>query len=186
VLNDAPALFPTGCPPGNETTVTFEATDPAGNTGSAQSSVTVQDSTAPTVTCDTAVDTLWPVNHKMVDVGLMWTAADLCDTEPLTVEVTVTSDEDPALASGAGGPVHCPDAIIDGTEVLLRAERSGAGDGRVYEITVSAADACGNVGTCTVSVGVPENQSPGSVPVDSGQNFDATMCPTSSTRFSLD
>ena len=182
VLNDAPALFPSGCAPGNETTVTFEATDPAGNTGSAQSTVWVQDTTAPTVTCDVAVDRLWPANHKMVDVGLTFTAADLCDTAPLAVDVSVTSDEDPAAALGAGGPVHCPDATIDGTDVQLRAERSGSGDGRVYEITVSAADACGNVGTCTVSVGVPKNQSPGSVPQDSGQDFDASMClPTASS-----
>jgi hypothetical protein len=176
VLNDAPGLFPSGCAPGNETTVTFEATDGAGNTGSAQSSVTVQDTTEPMVNCDVAVDTLWPVNHKFVDVGLTYTATDVCDTGSLAVEVTVTSDEDPLNASGAGGPIHCPDAQIDGTNVALRAERSGSGDGRVYEITVSATDNCGNVGTCTVSVGVPKSRRPGSTPVDSGQGFDATMC----------
>ena len=177
VLNDAPALFPAGCAPGTATTVTFEATDPAGNTGSAQSSVTVQDTTAPTVTCDTAVDRLWPPNHGLVDVGLTWSAADLCDTAPLAVEVTVTSDEDPAAATGAGGPIHCPDAVVNGTDVQLRAERSGTGDGRVYAITVSATDGCGNVGVCTVSVGVPMSQKPSSVPIDSGQGFDASGCP---------
>lgn len=176
VLNDAPPLFPAGCAAGAATTVTFEATDPAGNTGSAQSTVTVQDTTAPTVTCETVVDRLWPANHKFVDVGLTWTASDLCDTAPLVVDVSVTSDEDPSAATGAGGPAHCPDAMVDGTDVQLRAERSGSGDGRVYEITVSATDGCGNVGTCSVSVGVPKSQSPGSVPIDSGQGFDAEMC----------
>lgn len=176
VLNDAPALFPSGCPPGTSTPVTFEATDPSGNIGDAGSSVTVQDTTAPTVTCDTAIDMLWPPNHRMVDVGLSYTAVDVCDTSALAIEVTVTSDENPLTARGAGGPIHCPDAVVNGTDVLLRAERSGSGDGRVYEITVSATDNCGNVGTCTVSVGVPKSQAPGSTPVDSGQAFDATMC----------
>jgi hypothetical protein len=32
------------------------------------------------------------------------------------------------------------------------------------------------VGTCTVAVGVPKSQAPGSTPVDSGQSFDATQC----------
>jgi hypothetical protein len=176
VLNDAPALFPSGCPPGSSTTVNFDATDGAGNTGTAQSSVTVQDTTAPTVTCDTAIDMLWSPNHQMVDVGLSYTAVDVCDTSALAIEVTVTSDENPLTASGAGGPIHCPDAVVNGTDVLLRAERSGSGDGRVYAITVSATDNCGNVGTCTVSVGVTKSQAPGSTPVDSGQAFDATTC----------
>jgi hypothetical protein len=176
VVNDAPPLFPSACPPGAETTVTFEATDGAGLTGTAQSSVTVQDSTAPTVMCETAVDRLWPPNHKLVDVGLSYSASDLCDNGSLAVQVSVTSDEDPQSASGSGGQVHCPDAVVNGTEVLLRAERSGSGDGRVYEITVSAIDACGNVGTCTVTVGVPKNQAPSSTPIDSGQDYNAALC----------
>ena len=99
------------------------------------------------------------------------------DPETDIAVLQAAGDKLPAAALGAGGGYHCPDAIIDGTDVQLRAERSGAGDGRVYEITVSAADACGNVGTCTVSVGVPKNQSPGSVPLDSGQDFNAATCP---------
>ena len=156
--------------------MTFDATDGAGNMGSAQSSVTVQDTTEPTVSCQTAVDTLWPANHKLVDVGLTYAAFDVCDTSSLAIDISVTSDEHPRDAGGAGGRNHCPDAVVDGETVLLRAERSGSGDGRVYEITVSATDNCGNVGTCTVSVGVPKSQKPGSTPIDSGQGFDATMC----------
>ena len=176
VYNDAPTLVPSGCAPGTSTMVTFDATDGSGNTGTAQSSVTVQDTTAPTVSCGTALDRLWPVNHKMVDVGLSYAASDVCDTSTLAIDVTVTSDEDPLSAGGSGGPIHCPDAIVNGTDVLLRAERSGLGDGRVYQITVTATDDCGNVGSCTVSVGVPLSQAPSSTPVDSGQAFDATMC----------
>ena len=123
-----------------------------------------------------AEDMLWPANHKYVDVGLGYAAADVCDTSALAIDVTVTSDENPRDVGGAGGWKHCPDAVVDGETVLLRAERSGLGDGRVYKITVSATDACGNVGSCAVSVGVPMSQKPGSTPIDSGQAFDATMC----------
>ena len=176
VGNDAPLLFPSSCPPGTQTTVTFDATDNGGLVGFAQSSVTVQDSTAPVMTCATAVDMLWPPNHKMVDVGLTFTATDSCDEDLLAIEVTVTSDEDPT-DKGSGGRIHCPDAVVGpDSSVLLRAERSGTGDGRVYVITVSASDECGNVGTCQVSVGVPKGKKPGSVPVDSGQAFDAAVC----------
>jgi hypothetical protein len=176
VNNDAPALFPSGCLPGAETTVTFDAVDGSGIVGTAQSTVTIQDTTEPTVSCQTAVDMLWPANHKMVDVGLSFAASDLCDTGALAIEITVTTDEHPLDAGGAGGPIHCPDAVVDGETVLLRAERSGSGDGRVYQIAVSAPDNCGNVGTCITSVGVPKQRRPGSIPIDSGQGFVATTC----------
>jgi hypothetical protein len=87
----------------------------------------------------------------------------------------VTSDEHPAEAPGAGGPLHCPDAIItDDGAVLLRRERSGGGDGRVYEITITATDNCGNAASCSVQVTVRHN--PGQPAVDSGQAFDAADC----------
>ncbi len=71
-----------------------------------------------------------------------------------------------------------PDAFIlrdlDGVfqGILLRAERSTRGDGRVYEITVRATDECGNVGECSANVSVsPANVQPAT---DSGQFYDAT------------
>jgi len=90
----------------------------------------------------------------------------------------VSSDEHPALGTGSGGPRHCPDALIDPETgaVSLRAERSGAGDGRVYVITVTVSDACGNVSTCEASVGVPKSKKPGDAASDSGQTYDATDC----------
>jgi hypothetical protein len=60
--------------------------------------------------------------------------------------------------------------------VLLRMERAGTGDGRVYTVTIEASDSCGNVGSCSVPVKVPSNENPDVVTVDSGQAFDATTC----------
>ncbi len=177
VTNDAPPLFPSGCPPGQPTTVTFSATDSSGNTGSAQSDLTVQDTTPPEISCAVATSELWPPNHSFVDVGLSADAMDTCDGMAPAIEITVTSDEHPATEKGAGGPQHCPDAIVgDDGSVQLRAERSGSGDGRVYVITTMATDSCGNVATCDASVGVPHNRGPGGDPIDSGQLFDPTVC----------
>jgi hypothetical protein len=175
VTDDAPAFFPSACPPGHVTTVTFSASDGSGNTASDSSTVTVVDSTAPAVQCSVAALVLWPPSHDMVDVGLAFAAMDVCDAAPLTFGVAVLSDEHPSMAAGSGGPVHCADAEVgsDGS-VRLRAERSGAGDGRVYTIVVTATDGCGNVGVCRVAVGVPRDLA--SAAVDSGAAFDPTVC----------
>ena len=52
-----------------------------------------------------------------------------------------------------------PDAADLNGAVRLRAERAAGGDGRVYLLTSSVSDACGNTAfACTVS-GVPHNNS---------------------------
>ena len=162
---------------------TWSAVDDDGNVASCLQTVTVDDSTAPVVTCGVETTELWPVNHKWHDVGFTYEASDDCDEVPSAV-ITVSSDEHPALANGSGGPRHCPDASIDAEtgEVLLRAERAGGGDGRVYVVTVTVTDACGNVSTCEASVGVPKSQKPGNEAVDSGQLYDATDCAAAFVR----
>jgi hypothetical protein len=130
------------------------------------------------VTCEVDENSLWPPNHKFIDIGFEFEANDLCDTNPLDIDIAVTSDEDPALELGSGDGIHCPDAIVqEDDSVLLRAERAGTGDGRVYTVTVTATDNCGNAASCSMEVGVPMNQNPKAVAVDSGQAFDATVCP---------
>jgi hypothetical protein len=83
-----------------------------------------------------SVNSLWPPNHKMVDIGLAHDA---------TSTFIVYSDEDDAGEPDASG------------SLLLRAERLGTGDGRVYLIAVTAADGLTN--TCFTAV-VPKSQSP--------------------------
>jgi hypothetical protein len=178
IVNDAPDLFPSGCGEGQATTVNFTATDECSNSSMDSSTVTVTDTTPPEVTCEIDEDSLWPPNHQFVDIGFEFEASDLCDTNPLDIEIAVTSDEDPALELGSGDGIHCPDAIVqDDSSVLIRAERAGTGDGRVYTVTVTATDNCGNAASCSVDVEVPLNQNEASEPVDSGQAFDATVCP---------
>jgi uncharacterized repeat protein (TIGR01451 family) len=96
--------------------------------------------------------------HQMVPVTIDYVASDACG--PITVSLTVTSDE-PVLA-----PVHdqglagltSPDwRILDAHHVLLRAERSVKGDGRVYTIGIQATDAAGGTATQDVTVTVPRH-----------------------------
>jgi hypothetical protein len=93
---------------------------------------------------------------------------------PPTITITkVTSDEP---TSGQGDGDTAIDAVIQSNgSVLLRSERSGNGDGRVYTITYTATTPLG--ASCTnntVKVGVPHDQGKGATPIDSGFKYDAT------------
>ena len=54
-----------------------------------------------------------------------------------------------------GGGDTGPDAAISGNHILLRAERAGTGNGRVYVVHFTAADEHGAGCNGTVKVGVP-------------------------------
>ena len=97
---------------------------------------------------------LWPPNHKLVPVGI--TGVSDPDNDPVTITVTsVTQDE---AINGLGDGDASPDAVIQGNRVLLRAERAGGGNGRVYEVTFSATDASGGSCTGSVTVCVPHDR----------------------------
>jgi hypothetical protein len=82
----------------------------------------------------------------------------------------VTQDE---LTHGLGDGDTAVDAVInaDGT-VLLRAERSGLGDGRVYRVNFIASDPEGSSFGMVV-VSVPHSVK--KIAIDSGQSFDSTQ-----------
>lgn len=114
---------------------------------------------------------LWPPNHKMISVVIAGVSDP--DDASLTIAVQgVTQDE---FVNGLGDGDTSPDAVIQGGSALLRAERSGGGNGRVYRIGFSADD--GNGGTCSgsVNVGVPHSMKPGMEAVDDGQLYDSTQ-----------
>jgi hypothetical protein len=172
VFDDPTSATPTATFPLGSTDVTLTVTDTSGETGSDDVVITVIDTTAPQMSLSVAKDDLWPPNHQMVDVGLGLTVSDTCDPSP-EVSIRVTTDEPTATARGAGGRKHAPDAeIIGDDKVIMRAERSGRGDGRVYVIDITATEAAGNQATSSVAVSVDHDKKRAAI--DSGQNFDAT------------
>ena len=163
ITSDEPDVYPLG-----STTVTFTATDDSGNSSTGQTVVTVVDTTPPEIELsEPEPSVLWPVNHKFVDVMIMGFALDICDAElDLSVSVEVIDAE-----GGDGGPEHDPDygepiVQIDGEGLLtilvaLRAESSGEGTGRIYEITAVATDDSGNTASAMTQVTVPHDQGKG-------------------------
>ncbi|MBI4659375.1 MAG: VCBS repeat-containing protein [Verrucomicrobia bacterium] len=136
--------------------VSLYATDAAGNTASGSILIKVQDTTAPVISSLTASSaTLWPPNHKMVSITLTPVTSDAVGVASLKIIGATSSEPDNGLGDGdAAGDIEITGALT----LNLRAERSGAGNGRIYTITVEAKDAAGNASTRTVTVSVPKSQ----------------------------
>ncbi len=116
----------------------------------------VCDEIAPTIDAlSVSPDTLWPANHKYVDVTATIEVSDNFDPNP-TIEVSITSNE-PDNGEDDGDTVD-DIVVVDTTHFQLRAERSGVGTGRIYTITYTVTDACGNSTTQSVTVTVPLSQ----------------------------
>jgi len=145
-------LFPMG-----DTLVSCSATDTLGQETNALFIVSVLDTTPPLILTATATpNTLWPGNHKMVDVTVSATASDLVDPAPIVRISSVRSDQP---VNGTGDGDTGPDWVLTGAMTLqLRSERSGSKD-RTYTITVEATDATGNVSTREVTVRVSQTSS---------------------------
>jgi len=136
--------------------LTLNATDNSGNTGTDTVNVTVVDTTPPELTVSLSPDSLWPPNHKYVQVEATVTAEDAGDPAPTITLVSVTSNE-PDNGQGDGNTVN-DIVIIDCYNFEFRAERSGGGVGRVYTITYQATDAAGNSIQASATVTVNHNQ----------------------------
>jgi hypothetical protein len=121
--------------------------------------------------------TLWPPNHKFVSIDIK------CPGVPVSnVDILGIAQDEAVKQAGRGSGNTCPDAtVVDqgtgGDQALVRAEREGRGDGRLYFIRFMA-----DVGTqedCTgrVKVCVPHDQGQGNQCVDSGVRFPSLRCP---------
>ena len=158
-FDDPTSPTPTASFPLGATTVTLLVSD-----GSLDDTdevvVTVEDTTPPTVTVTLDPATLWPPNHKLAPVHATVVVADACDGAPVVRLVSATSDEpDDGLGDGdkpfdvqVVGPAELP------VDFLLRSERQGSGDGRVYTICYEAEDESGNVGAGCATVTVTHDQ----------------------------
>jgi hypothetical protein len=126
--------------------------------------------------CDAAqpgVPRLWPPNHKMVSVGI----TGIVDPDNDQVQIAITGVTQDEPVNGLGDGDTSPDAVIQGNRALLRAERDGSGNGRVYQIHFSASDSQATGGSCTgsVVVQVPHSMSAGGAAAPDGQVYDSTL-----------
>jgi hypothetical protein len=171
VTTNAPALFPTGT-----TTVLFTAEDESGNTTSCTAAVVVADTTPPQLAAFTLTPAqIGPPRHDLKAITVPpLVATDVCDAAP-EIRCSVTSDEAPDGLGDGDTPV---DIVFNGLDVstqgtgeqlltsadgqgtfslLLRAERSAAGQGRTYTASCVSVDAGNNEGTAkTAKVLVPK------------------------------
>ena len=91
------------------------------------------------------------------------TGADLRDEEALD-----------AIVRRWGEWMHdAKDVGIQTSSVLLRAERSGQGNGRVYQLSFTATDSHNASCSAAVKVIVPHSAKPGTA-TDDGQKYDST------------
>jgi hypothetical protein len=135
-------------------TLTYTATDGAGNTSTATRTVSVADTTAPVVTATANPPTLlWSPNKTMTPITVSGVVTDAS-----TVSVTYKVIDEykkiqpsGAVTIGAGGAYSFV--------VRLEAYRNGNdSNGRLYTIIVTAVDAAGRSTSASTTVLVPHNQ----------------------------
>ena len=131
--------------------------------------VLVEDTTAPEFTLAPDTTILWPPNHRMVPVGVVWQVSDICDPGAGVALIGAASSEpDDAPGDGDGettGDIEGDDVGTPDTEIILRAERSGSGGGRLYTLKYAASDASGNQAMSQATVMVPHDQGQGMEPL---------------------
>jgi hypothetical protein len=91
--------------------------------------------------------------------------------EPAEITVIGITQDEPV--NGLGDGDVSPDGMGVGTSTAqVRAERSGTGNGRVYEISYIAVDDSGAECVGSVNVSVPHNKKKEAI--DDGQYYDST------------
>jgi len=137
-------------------TVYARALDAAGrSTDVASYAVANIDKTAPQLSVQLDKTTLWPANHKLVEVNATWSADDGEGSGVASVVLdSIASSEAETDAGDIQAVLGAPTATF-----ALRAEREGNGTGRVYTVTYKATDAAGNETFVSVDVAAPHDRS---------------------------
>lgn len=146
------AVFPLG-----DTDLPYTATDDAGLSASCSGIVSVVDTTPPVIRSVLPTPaSLWPPNHKLVNVALAVDAFDVCDAGIRAPLCAITDIESSEPEDGQGdGNTWMDWEIIGALSANLRAERRGGGPGRTYTLEVTCADMAGLTTTTTTTVTVP-------------------------------
>jgi HYR domain len=172
VGNSAPCVFDNA----GTFTVPVRVTD--GDGGTALGSTLVQVNPRPPVRPDCSNATvspalLWPPDHKLL-VPLRISGVTNPSGGALTISVISIYQDEPVRTPGSGNTG--PDATGIGTSTpVVRAERDGGRNGRVYHISFTATNASGGACTGTVKVAVPHSQGVIGDAVDDGPLYDSTQ-----------
>jgi hypothetical protein len=166
--------------PKGTTTITWRATDDAGNYSECTQTVTVQDHEAPVIVFNGQTPSMWPPNHSyrsFTTANFVSSVSDNCDSLSVNdVYITKVESDEAENAPGSGNTVNDIVIAADCKSVQLRAERVNNGNGRVYTIYFKLVDSSGNFTTGTAKVYSPKNE--GETPVDSGPQYTVTSgCP---------
>ena len=125
--------------------ITLTVRDPSGHIDTDVVVVTVQDTTAPELFVDLSPSSLWPPNHKLVDIQATVATFDLCSDVAVELVSIVSNEADDGLGDGhTTGDIMGADMNTLDLFFQLRAERAGGGHGRVYTVTYQATDDSGN------------------------------------------
>jgi hypothetical protein len=150
VIAENPAIVAVGAE--GITNVGYAATDVAGNVEQSRSATIKIDRNGPVIAGLPAPGcTLSPAKHQLVQVASV--AAEDGLSGLASLDITASSNEPD---SGTGGGDVPQDIVINGGAVLLRAERSPSGNGRVYTIAATGKDAAGTTTTVTATCSVPK------------------------------
>ncbi|MBE9516252.1 MAG: hypothetical protein IME93_04680 [Proteobacteria bacterium] len=113
------------------------------------------DTLPPTLSVTVSPDTIWPPNHKMVDVAATVTVQDDQDANPVVKLVSIVCNECDVTEDDVDGAVFG----TDDRNFAVRAERTGQRkEGRVYTVIYSATDVAGNSATTEATVTIPHDQ----------------------------
>lgn len=124
--------------------------NPANNIAAAATGVV---NPAPVITGTMALSpSSWPPNHKMVNIPITYTVSSGC-AGPAPVKLSVASNEP------TNGSVDWQ--VVDANNVMVRSERAGNRNGRIYTVTVTATGPTGLTAAQNVQVVVPHDQGKG-------------------------
>jgi hypothetical protein len=137
------------------TPVVITVSDAAGNKATCTANIKVVDNTPPDISNPSAnPGTLWPPNHKMVDIAVNYTATDNSGTAICSLSV---SSNEPVNGTGDGN-TSSDWNVIDAHKVQLRSERAGNLTDRIYTIKITCKDPSENSSSQSVFVTVPHDQ----------------------------
>jgi len=171
-------LVPTDWDPGSFHTVTLRVTDDGtwasecGGEPNLTDETTIILAVGAGLECSNAepsISKLWPPNHEMLPVSII----GVTDSQGNPAQTTITAITQDEPVNGLGDGDQSPDGAGVGTAAAqARAERSGLGNGRVYNIRFIAQDSGGASCEGAVNVYVPHDKK--DVAIDDGQIYDST------------